>query len=135
MEPAARLHHDVFEAVRRWWRAWVEKDLETIERMLSPEYVERGAAGPNQVVGPGELVQQATRYFEECSITKWALDDPVTEVLEHAVICSYRFRISGIRGNRHFVYEGRATDVLTKQEDLWTFVSHDGKLENTRLVG
>ena len=136
METAGgHLHEEAFEAVRRWWRAWVEKDLETIELMLSPDYLERDPTGNNPFVGPGELIRQATRYCDDCSITEWALDDPVAQELEHTVRCSYRFRISGMRGNRLFVYEGRATDVLTKKEGRWTFVSHDGKLEHSRPAG
>lgn len=129
MDTEDPLHEEVFEAVHRWWRAWAEKDLETIERMLSPEYVERSADAGTRPVGAGELIQQATRYCQECSISTWELDELVAKVLEHAVMCSYRFRISGTRGAHRFVYEGRATDVLTKQQELWILVAHDSKLE------
>jgi len=125
---------EVFEAVQRWWRAWVEKDLRTVKTMVASDYSEISASGRLKTLGARELLDQATQSFKDCSITEWELFDPVTRIFDRVVVCSYVFRIAGTRGDKRFVYEGRATDVLSKKEDVWTLVSHEGTLNTSRLV-
>lgn len=123
------LHEEAFENVRKWWRAWIEKDLGTLEGMLDPDYVELTATRHLRPMGAGELMEEAGHYTRDVSISSWELFDPVTKLFEHTVVCSYGFRISGERAGRRFTYAGRATDVLVKKDDHWSYVSHQGSLE------
>lgn len=128
-------HEEAFDTVRRWWRAWIEKDVETLERMVDPEYTELSetkrllAAGPRSV---RELLEEARRCTEEVAITDWELFDPVTRLFEHTVVCNYCFRLSGQRRGRSFAFEGRASDVLARKDGQWRLVSHEGSLESRR---
>ena len=123
------LHQEAFDAVREWWRAWVERDLGTVERMADPGYVEQTGTRRLRPLGPTELIEEATRDATQVAVTEWDVYDPVTRVFERTVSCSYCFRIAGRRGGREFAFSGRATDVLVKKDDRWTYVSHHGTLE------
>jgi hypothetical protein len=129
------LHADAFEAVQRWWRAWIERDSQVLEQMADADYAERNGRGRLQTVGSSRLIEIFSRECAECLITEWELSDPVTRLFEHVVVCSYVFRFSGKRGRQSFSYEGRATDVLSRQGDVWTLVAHEGVLEGGRRVG
>ena len=129
------LHEAAFEAVHRWWKAWVERDERVVERMASSDYVERNDMGRLRALDAGRLAEMVSRDCAECAITEWELSDPVTRVFEHVTVCSYAFRFSARRGSRSFTYQGRATDVLSRVGDEWFFVSHEGILETGRLAG
>lgn len=126
-------HEEAFDAVRRWWRAWIEKDVETLNRMVDPEYTEMSETKRLLPMGSktiGELLEEASRYAKDVFITHWEVFDPVTRLFEHTVVCSYCFRLSGERRGRSFTFEGRATDVLAKKDGQWRLVSHNGSLES-----
>lgn len=125
------LHEEAFENVRKWWRAWVEKDLGVVERMLDPCYAELSATKRLRPKGIRDLREEADHYARDVSIRDWELFDPVTRLFEHTVVCSYGFRISGERAGHRFSYVGRATDVLVKKNDHWSYVSHHGTLESS----
>jgi hypothetical protein len=110
---------EVVEAVRRWWHAWVTKDLGTMEVVRGPSVSEA-----SRLLGLGRA------FEEEVAITEWDIFDPVTEPLGGMVVVSYSFRISGKRGRRSFAMTGRATNVLSKQGDHWTHLFHHGVLES-----
>ena len=129
------VHEEAFETVRRWWRAWVEGDLVTVERMADPDYVELSETRHLRPLGVGQLRGDSGGYAEKVSITAWEVYDPVTKVFERTVSCSYAFRISGERGGRHFSFQGRATDVLAKKNDHWMYVSHYGTLAGREAGG
>jgi ketosteroid isomerase-like protein len=123
------LHEEAFDAVRKWWRAWVERDLGTVELMTDPDYFELTEAKHVRPLGIAQLLEEASRYAEQIAITDWDVYEPVTKVFERTVSCSYCFRIAGRRGGRRFSFSGRATDVLVKKEDHWAYMSHHGTLE------
>jgi hypothetical protein len=116
---------EVIEAVRRWWGAWIRKDAGAAEITLDPT-----RADAPTLPGLG-------RHFEEAvAITDWDLFDLVTEPLGGMVVVSYCFRIQGKRGRRIFAWTGRATNVLSKQDDRWTHLFHHGVLDSgVRLPG
>lgn len=121
MEPK----EEAFETVRRWWRAWAERDLPTVQDMLAPDYAELSEMGrfqPLSCASPG-------RPLEDVTITEWEIFDPVTKVFEFTVVCSYCFRISGVRGRKSFAFAGRATDVLSRRDERLCFLSHQRTLE------
>jgi ketosteroid isomerase-like protein len=124
------VHEEAFDAVRRWWRAWVEGDVGTLERMADPDYVELTEMKQLRPLGVAQLCDEVSRYAGRVSITDWEVYDPATKVFERTVSCSYSFRISGERGGRRFSFRGRATDVLAKKNDRWMYVSHYGTLES-----
>lgn len=117
------LNEEAFEAVRRWWRARIQKDRGTLERMEATEHAELRASGQPPPTGQAPLPE------EEVSITDWDVFEPVTKLFDETVVCSYRFRMSGKRGRRNFTLVGRATDVLSKIGEGWTYLSHHGVLE------
>jgi hypothetical protein len=126
------LHEEAFENVRKWWRAWVEKDVATLEQMLDRDYAELTAMRHFRPMGVDELLEEANQQASRVSITHWEVFDPVTRLFESTVVCSYGFRISGERAGRGFAYMGRATDVLTRKDGRWTYVSHHATLEGSR---
>ncbi len=128
------LHEEAFENVRKWWRAWVDKDLGTVKGMLDPDYAELTAMRLLRSMEPmeiGEVMKEAGHYARDVSIRDWELFDPVTRLFERTVVCSYGFRIAGERAGHRFAYVGHATDVLVKKDDRWTYVSHRGTLETS----
>ena len=135
MSEAIDLHAAAFEAVHRWWRAWIERDSRAVEEMAAAECMERNDRGRLKTLGSGRLIEVLSCQEEDCSITDWELSDPVTRLFEHLIVCSYTFRFSGKRGNQSFMYEGCATVVLSRKDGRWIFVSHEGVLEGGRLVG
>jgi hypothetical protein len=94
--------------------------------------MERNDRGRLKTLGSSQLAELLSCQGDECSITEWELSDPVTRLFEHVIVCSYVFRFSGRRGSRSFTYEGRATDVLSRKGDQWTFVCHEGVLITSR---
>jgi hypothetical protein len=110
---------EVIEAVRRWWRAWVGKDLGEAEIAPGPFFSEA-----SRLLGSGRA------FEEDVAVTDWDIFDPVTEPLGGMVVVSYCFRISGKRGRRSFEVTGRATNVLSKENDRWTHLFHHGVLES-----
>lgn len=126
------LHEQALDALRKWWRAWVERDLDTVQGMLDPEYSEHGETvklEPGTSTKIGQLIEEARQQSAEVSITEWEIYDTVTKLFENMVVCCYCFRISGRRGRREFTFAGRATDVLSLKEERWTVVSHHGTLD------
>lgn len=123
-----------FETVHRWWRAWIERDMKSVADMAAGDYAERNDMGHLRTLSPARLNEILSCPEGDCVITDWELSDPVTRLFEHVVVCSYVFRFSGRRGNQNFVYEGRATDVLSLKDGRWTVVSHEGVLQGSRLV-
>ena len=128
------LHAAAFDAVHRWWQAWVERDSRVVQQMAAADYTERNAMGRLHTLGSGRLIEILAQDCADCAITEWELSDPVTRVFEHVIVCSYAFKFMGRRGSQSFMYEGRATDVLSRQGDEWIFVSHEGVLEGGRPV-
>ena len=123
------VHEEAFECVRSWWRAWAEKDLATLARMVGPGYSERTETRRTRSMDVDQLMEEATRCCEEVSITSWELSDPVTKLFQRVVVCSYAFRLTGRRGGRPFAFSGRATDVLSRDDDAFLLVSHHGSLD------
>jgi hypothetical protein len=109
---------DVVEAVRRWWWAWIRRDPGKAD--VAPEQTLSEAS---RLLGSGRT------FEEEVAITDCDIFDPVTEPLGGMVVVSYCFRISGKRGRRSFALTGRATNVLSKENDRWTYLFHHGVLE------
>lgn len=128
------LHAAAFEMVQRWWRAWIEGDSNTIAEMAAADYAERDDMGQLRTLSPGRLNELLSCPEGECEIRDWELSDPVTRLFEHVVVCSYAFRFSGRRGRRDFLYEGRATDVLSWERGRWSVISHEGVLRGDNLV-
>ena len=106
---------EVFEVVNRWWRAWIEEDLETASRI-------EGARGVPMRSGRPPPQGRA-------SISRWELSAPVTKLFDEVVVCSYAFRIEGALGRRQYEYFGHATNVLVKRAGHWCIVSHDGTFD------
>jgi hypothetical protein len=126
------LHEQALEAVRKWWNAWAERDLETVKGMLDPTYSEQGEIAGIRLPSSreiGRLIEEAQQQSADVSITHWEIYDTVTRLFDSTAVCSYAFHISGRRGRRSFTFEGRATDVLSLKEGQWTFVSHRGTLD------
>jgi ketosteroid isomerase-like protein len=124
MEP----QEEAFETVRRWWQAWAERDLPTVQEMLAPDYAEISEMGRFQPLSS----PSADRAPEDVTITEWEVFDPVTKVFEFTVVCCYCFRLSGVRGRKSFAFSGRATDVLSRSGERWRFLSHQRTLEPER---
>ena len=108
--------------------------MKSVAEMAAGDYSERNDMGHLRTLGPGRLNEILSCPGGDCVITDWELSDPVTRLFEHVVVCSYVFRFSGTRGKRNFLYEGRATDVLSLQKGRWTVVAHEGVLQHSRLV-
>jgi len=125
------LHEEAFEYVRSWWRAWAEKDLSALERMVGPGYSERTATHGTRTYALDQLMEEASRSCEEVSIVSWELTDPVTKLYQRRVVCSYAFRLAGTRGGRPFSFTGRATDVLLLLDEAFSLLSHEGTLETS----
>lgn len=121
-----------FEWIRSWWRAWAEKDLDALARMVGPRYTERDGMKRPRTLGLDELIEEATECCKQVSIASWEITEPVTKLYEHVVVVSYAFRLSGTRGALPFAFQGRATDVLSRTDDAFLLVSHQGTLEATR---
>ena len=119
---------EAYEAVRAWWQAWAEKDLEAIRRLTSDDYVEFHPEG-GRATGRGELLQEAARNCRDVSISRWELSAPATRVFEDYVVCSYRFRVSGTQGTRSFDFAGWACDTLTTKTGRLLIASHRGVIE------
>lgn len=134
MEPIYDLHAAAFDAVHQWWRAWVDRDERAVQEMASADYLEHTDMGRLKSLGSGRLIEVMSCQGDDCLITEWELSDPVTRRFDHVIVCSYAFRFLGKRGTQSFLYEGRATDVLSRNEDQWVFVSHEGILQGGRLV-
>lgn len=129
------LHATAFQVIHRWWQAWIERDAKVIAEMASADYSERDDMGHLRTLGPGRLKELLSCPEADCVITEWQLSDPVTRLFDNVIVCSYAFRFSGRRRNRSFLYEGRATDVLSWKNDHWTIISHEGVLHGRgRLV-
>lgn len=121
-------HDEAYEAVRAWWKAWVEKDMEAVRRLTADDYLEYMDAR-RQPIGLGELLREADRYCKEVSITRWELSAPTTKVFDDSVVCSYRFSVSGQYGNRRFAFSGWASDTLTSRGGRLVIASHRGAIE------
>ena len=129
MNQSIDLRAAAFEAVHRWWAAWVSRDESAVEEMAASDYMERNDMGRLRTLGSGRLIEILSCEGGECSIEQWELSDPAIRLFEHVIVCSYAFSFSGKRGNQSFAYEGRATDVLSRKDDQWTFISHEGILD------
>jgi hypothetical protein len=123
-----------FDAVQRWWRAWIERDTEAVAELAGADYAERDDMGHLRKLSPGRLNELLSSPEGDCVIREWELSDPVTRLFEHVVVCSYVFRFSGRRGRRDFLYEGRATDVLSWKDGRFSVISHEGVLHQGRRV-
>ena len=129
------LHEEALEIIRRWWQAWIDHDVDAIQKMVDTEYTELGDNGRLKTLAAATLAEEVRRCVSGRSITEWELTDPDTKVFEDNIVCSYAFRITGRQGRHGFVYEGRATDILTRKDGRWIFVLHDGLLERCARVG
>ena len=126
------LHSAAFETVHRWWKAWVDRDVETIARLADHDYAERDDLGHIRTLGSAGLDDRLSPTDVGCVITEWELYDPVTRLFNNVIVCSYAYRFSGRRGRQTFSFEGRATDVLSWKDGEWTVVSHEGILQGGR---
>lgn len=111
-------------AVHAWWRAWEEKDRETLARMAEEDYVEYPGAGPRRNLGRQRILEVAERAFARMTLHKWTVAE--MEVRQHGpvAVCAYRWSEQGVRDGADFHLTGYAADVLVLRDGEWRYQSH-----------
>ena len=118
------LREEAFELVRTWWRAWVEGDESTIASMMHPDFAELNERREFKHLGG----TAESRCEHGLCIDHWDIFDPVMKLFHQTIVCSYSFRISGMRSGKPFSLTGYATDVMLKRTGGWAYISHHGTL-------
>ncbi|WP_283135729.1 helix-turn-helix domain-containing protein [Rhizohabitans arisaemae] len=121
--PSAQPVHTPQDAIRRWWQAMQDKDLDRLRELTLPDYLSAG--GPDvMAAGRENLLTQAAEFFRSARIDHWALDDVTVRELGGTAVCSYTWEETGEHGGQPFAMRGVATDVLVARDGRWLHQSH-----------
>ncbi len=112
---------EVQDLSERWYRAWLEKDAATVERLMADDYV---------YVAPNGSVLDRRAILAIIGNPTYRLDhgtrtDVVTRALgQDAAIVRHRWQGGGSFEGTSFTDDNRAVLVWQKQADGWRIV-HD----------
>jgi ketosteroid isomerase-like protein len=112
-------------AVRSWWRAWAEKDLDALGRLAREDYLEFTGHSVSHRVGHNTLMEVAREAFGLVTIVRWelcALQE--LQPMDEVAVMGYRWKVLARRGDGTLRIHGVATDILVREDLEWRYLSH-----------
>lgn len=110
--------------VERWWRAWQDKNIQTVDQMSLPDYTEFTGSSDRPRVGKESLLEIAEEAFGSVTITDWHIDELSVSVQGDTAVVFYTWseKVETAEGMRSL--RGVASDVLVRRDNKWLYLSH-----------
>jgi ketosteroid isomerase-like protein len=121
-ERSAGVGADPRDAVRGWWRAMQQGEIETLAGLAAEDYLSWGPDG--RTSGRDALLDAAATFFAEAVVEHCGVEDLEVRDLGALAVCSYRWSESGRHRGQPFALAGVATDVLVRNGDGWRYQAH-----------
>lgn len=113
---------------QQWMQAWVEQDLETLERILAPEYALIVSSMPERLVTREQWISMLSRYTAQ----SFYYDKMVVRVFDDVAVVSSLGTAGGAQidgADRSMTFF--LTDVWRKSGDRWRVVSRYSSMPET----
>ena len=113
---------------QQWMQAWVEQDLETLERILAPEYALVVSSMPERLVTREQWISMLSRYTAQ----SFHYDKMVVRVFDDVAVVSSLGTAGGAQidgADRSMTFF--LTDVWRKSGDRWRVVSRCSSMPET----
>lgn len=111
-------------AVHAWWKAWNDKDRETVERLAVDDFLEFPGEGDHRVEGRQGILGTADGSFARVTIDNWSLSEVVAWRDGSLAGCSYRWEEHGKKDDIPWGQEGYALDLLVLVDGEWRLQAH-----------
>jgi ketosteroid isomerase-like protein len=111
------------ETIKRWWNGWASKDIQTLDNIAHPDYLEF-TGGRKRSQGKSALLETARRVMPVLDILQWDLQDLLVIMYGQTAICNYYYSEAGSYDDKPYQSAGCATDVFVNEAGDWRLVSH-----------